>query len=118
MDFAYFCYPDAIYLWNFPNNGRSQSFYRDIQYLLNLVLMLWMYLTPIIYPVEMVPDRLRFVFSFNPMAVLINAYRQVILGMANPKFSSLSIALVISLLFCLIGNYIFKKLEGSFADVV
>lgn len=93
-------------------------FYRDIQYLLNLILMLWMYLTPIIYPVEMVPDRLRFVFSLNPMAVLINAYRQVILGMANPKLSSLSIALVISLLFCLIGNYIFKRLEGSFADVV
>ena len=93
-------------------------FYRDIQYLLNLIIMLWMYLTPVIYPVEMVPDRFRFVFKLNPMAVFINAYRQVVLGGASPKFSSLAIGALVSFLTYFIGIRIFKKLEGLFADVV
>jgi len=93
-------------------------FYRDIQYLLSLVLILWMYLTPVIYPMEMVPEKYKLIFILNPMAVIINAYRQVILGGGSPNFISLTIALLVSLLVYLIGKQIFKKLEGLFADVV
>lgn len=93
-------------------------FYRDIQYLMNLVLLLWFYLTPVIYPVEMVPDKYRFIFQLNPMSVLINAYRQVILGGSLPKLSSLVIAVGVSLIFFVLGYRVFKKLEGLFADIV
>jgi len=55
-------------------------FYRDIQYVLNLGIVIWMYLTPVIYPVELLPDKYRWIFQVNPMAVLINAYRQVVLS--------------------------------------
>jgi ABC-type polysaccharide/polyol phosphate export permease len=67
--------------------ATANLFYRDIQYVLSLILMLWMYLTPVIYPVEMVPDQYKFIFKLNPMAVLVNAYREVILG-GMPKLSS------------------------------
>lgn len=93
-------------------------FYRDIQYVISLALVLWMYLTPVIYPVEIFPDRYRFIFQLNPMAVLINAYREVLLSHGNPNFVSLSIALMVSLLTVVVGLAIFKKLEGLFADVV
>lgn len=93
-------------------------FYRDIQYLLGLVIMLWMYLTPVMYPVEIIPERYRFIFSLNPMSVIINAYRQTILGGGQPNLTSLSIALVMSLFVFAIGFYIFKKSEGEFADYV
>jgi len=93
-------------------------FYRDIQYLLNLILVLWMYVTPVIYPMEMVPEQYRFVFMLNPMAVIINAYRQVILGGSGPNYSSLLIAFLLSLVVYLVGRKIFKQLEGLFADVV
>ncbi len=93
-------------------------FYRDIQYLLGLILMLWMYLTPVMYPVEIIPQRFRFVFSLNPMSVIVNAYREVILGKGNPNLNSLSLAFIMSLIVFLIGFYIFKKLEGQFADYV
>jgi lipopolysaccharide transport system permease protein len=93
-------------------------FYRDIQHLLNLVLILWMYITPVIYPMEMVPEKYQLIFMLNPMAVIINAYRQVILGGSNPNLSSLSIALILSIFMYLFGKKIFKLLEGLFADVV
>lgn len=93
-------------------------FYRDIQYLLNLIVMVWMYLTPVIYPVELFPERYRWLFQINPMAVFINAYRQTILGGGMPNLSSLGIGLVFSLLVLAIGHTLFIRLEGSFADVV
>ncbi|NMB57354.1 ABC transporter permease [Candidatus Beckwithbacteria bacterium] len=93
-------------------------FYRDIQYLLNLILILWMYLTPVMYPVELIPNKYRFIFKFNPMAVIVNAYRQILLGKSEPNLGSLSIALFISIFIFIFGFFIFKKLEGKFADYV
>ena len=93
-------------------------FYRDIQYLLNLVVMLWMYLTPVMYPVEIVPEKYRFIFSLNPMSFIIFAYRQTILGGGQPNYSSLAIAFVMSIAVFAVGFYLFKKMEGEFADYV
>lgn len=93
-------------------------FYRDIQFLLNLVVLLWMYLTPVIYSIEMIPDKYRFILSLNPMAVFINAYRQVILGGAQPNLNSLGIGVIFSISIFLLGFSLFKKLEGIFSDVV
>lgn len=93
-------------------------FYRDIQYLLNLIMLLWMYLTPVIYPIEMIPEQYRFILSLNPMAVFINAYRQVILAGTGPNLYSLGIGILFSFSVFIIGFIIFKKLEGLFADVV
>jgi len=93
-------------------------FYRDIQYLLNLVISLWFYLTPILYPIEQFPEKYRFIFAFNPISVFINAYRQVVLGGREPNYLSLFIATIISILFFLISLLIFKKQEGEFADYV
>lgn len=93
-------------------------FYRDIQYLLTLLLTIWMYLTPVIYPTEIFPTQYRIIFQLNPMAVIINAYRQVILGGGAPNLASLGIALGVSGLLTFIGYRLFKHLEGVFADVV
>ena len=93
-------------------------FYRDIQYILGLLVMVWMYLTPVIYPTEMFPEKYRFIFQLNPMAVFVNAYRQVILGGGMPNFVSLGIGLLVSIVLTVIGYIVFKKLEGQFADVV
>jgi len=93
-------------------------FYRDVQYLMGLILMLWFYLTPVIYPMEMVPSGLRFLFSLNPMSVLINAYRHTVLGAQMPDLLHLLVAFLVSLVAFLIGWGVFRKLEGRFADVV
>lgn len=93
-------------------------FYRDIQYLLTLIISLWFYLTPVLYPVEQFPEKYRFIFIFNPMSVLINAYRQVVLGGLPPNLNSLGIAATTSTALYIFAYLLFKKLEGQFADYV
>ena len=93
-------------------------YYRDVQYLFNLVITLWFYVTPVIYAVEFFPEKYRIVFQLNPMAVFINAYRQVLLGGDFPKWSSLGIGVLLSLILFFIAKKIFEKLEKNFADIV
>ncbi len=93
-------------------------FYRDIQYLLSLVLTLWMYLTPIMYPADIVPQRYRFFFSLNPMVSIVNAYRSLILGTGSLDIPSLIHTAILSLVVFFIGLHVFKKFEGQFADYV
>ncbi len=96
--------------------AASNLIYRDIQYLLGLVLTLWMYLTPIIYPSDIVPDNFKILFQLNPLSVIINAYRQTVLGGGEPNYTSLFIAFCVSLLTILIGLTYFKSREKIFAD--
>ena len=96
--------------------AAANLLYRDIQYLLALILLLWMYVTPVIYPADLVPEKYRIVFQLNPMAVIINAYRQTILGGGAPNYSGLLIALLLSLIVLLFGLSYFKSREKIFAD--
>lgn len=96
--------------------SAANLIYRDIQYLLNLLLVLWMYATPVIYPADLVPEQYKLIFQLNPMAVIINAYRQTILGGGAPNYTSLFIALGVSLITLLIGFSYFKSREKIFAD--
>ncbi len=93
-------------------------FYRDIQYLLTLFLLIWFYLTPIAYPIEAIPEKFQFIMSLNPMAVIINAYREVIIGGGHPNITSLLTGLIISIVIFTASFLLFKKLERSFADYV
>jgi lipopolysaccharide transport system permease protein len=96
--------------------AASNLLYRDIQYLLSLLLLLWMYLTPVIYPADLVPERFKIFFQLNPMAVIINAYRQTVLGMAPPNYQSIIIALFVSFITLSLGLRYFKAKEKIFAD--
>lgn len=98
--------------------AAANLFYRDIQYLLSLILLIWMYLTPVIYATEFFPAKYQIIFKLNPMAVIINAYRQVILAQGAPNLQSLGIALALSLILLAITYKFFKKAEGVFADIV
>lgn len=93
-------------------------FYRDIQYLLNLILIVWMYITPVIYPADIFPKEYQWIFLINPMSVIIESYREVILFAENPDIFRLGIAGLLSFILLLIARFIFQRLEGVFADVV
>ena len=92
-------------------------FYRDVQSLLALILQLWFYLSPIIYPVSMVPTNLQIFYYLNPMAGLLEAYRAVFLYGQAPGYYLLLSALVSSIVF-IFGFWLFKRVEFLFADIV
>lgn len=91
--------------------------YRDIQYLTNLFLLIWMYLSPIFYPLEMVPADFRWLYELNPLVGLTTTYRSLLFNQPI-SWSSLGWSIFCSILLFAIGYAAFKKLEKSFADIV
>ena len=97
--------------------SAANLFYRDIQYLVNLVLMLWMYLTPIVYPLSMVPSQYVWLYKLNPMVGIIEGYRAAIFGTAF-EVHIIGWSVGISIFVFLVGFFVFKKAERVFADIV
>jgi lipopolysaccharide transport system permease protein len=93
-------------------------FYRDVRFLVPLGVQLWLYLTPIIYPVSLVPEQWRTLYMLNPMAGLIDAYRRIVLQGQLPQWDYLGLAVLISILTFLIGYRYFKHVEWQFADII
>jgi len=93
-------------------------YYRDIRFVVPVGLQLWMYLTPIIYPVTLVPERFRGLYMLNPMAGLIDSYRRVILKAQWPNPFYLVTAAAISLLIFAVAYTYFKRSEALFADII
>ncbi len=91
-------------------------FFHDVRFLVGVVLTLWFYLTPIIYPSDIVPDKYQILFDLNPNALFINAYRRVVLEGVNPGADRLLLGLGVALVTFLVGYYIFKRMEPRFAD--
>ncbi len=91
-------------------------FFHDVRYLVGVVLTLWFYLTPIIYPVDIVPARYRILFDLNPNSIFINAYRRVVLLGDSPDSGRLLLGVVLAIGTFLLGYYLFKKMEPGFAD--
>ena len=92
-------------------------FYRDMRHLFALALQLWLYASPIIYPVSAVPEQYRPLYFLNPMAGILAAYREALLGQQTPGIYFL-VATVISLVVFFAGYWFFRRVEPRFADVV
>lgn len=91
-------------------------FYRDIQYLTNLVLMLWMYMTPIVYPLSLVPKQYVYLYKFNPLVGIIEGYRAVLFGYPI-EYKLIAWSALFAVAIFIIGFTFFKRTEKLFADV-
>lgn len=92
-------------------------FYRDVKHIIALGLQIWLYASPIIYPIEQVPDWLRPYYFLNPMAGIIVSYRDILLQQQAPGYY-LGISAVIAAVVLVLGYRFFKRVEFQFADVV
>jgi lipopolysaccharide transport system permease protein len=92
--------------------------YRDIRYVIPFLIQLWMFVSPVIYPVSIVKEEYRWLLALNPMGGVIEAYRSCLLGHMPINWSLLIISTVIILILFTSGLYYFKRMERSFADVV
>ena len=91
--------------------------YRDIRHALPFILQLWMFLTPIIYPLSIVPEKWRGLVLINPLAGIVEGLRLTLLGRhLNWAALALTIFTVLSILGC--GLYTFSRVERSMADVI
>ena len=94
---------------------------RDLQYILGIFVMALQYMTPVMYGVDMVERSgagkwLILIFNLNPMTPIIKIYRQIIYYGEVPELSSLLIAVVVGVVFIVVGEILFKKLQKGFAE--
>lgn len=93
-------------------------FFRDLQHLYGIVITLWMYLTPIVYPISIISPKIRPLFYFNPLYQYVNFIRTII---ADGKFPSLQNHLACIgwiLIICVVGLFIFKKTQDKFINYI
>lgn len=93
-------------------------FYRDIGHGLAFITQIWMYATPIIYPLSMVPERLLPFYLLNPMAGIIDGYRKVIIQGTSPDWQHIGISFLVTLALLFFSFKYFKKVEVRFADII
>ncbi len=94
-------------------------FVRDIPQTLGVVLNLWFYVTPIIYPASAIPESFRgWVFWLNPIATIAEVYRDIVIVGEIKHWSEWGVAVAISAIVFLGGFLVYKRLRPSFADVL
>jgi lipopolysaccharide transport system permease protein len=92
--------------------------YRDIRYVIPFLIQLWMFVSPVIYPVSLVPQNYQWVLALNPMGGVIRAYRASLLGHQPVDWLLLGISTGIIIMIFTIGMYYFRRMEKTFADVI
>jgi len=93
-------------------------FLRDISFAIPLVMQIWMYATPVIYPISVIPEQWRTLYSLNPMVGIIDSYRRVVLLGQLPDGLSLGISAAFSVVLFVFAYVYFKRLELFMADIV
>lgn len=91
---------------------------RDLGSLLPLILQIWMFLSPVVYPVEVIPEQYRTLYMVNPMAMILEAYRNALLRGTLPPPELIVFSLTLASVALVMGYVYFKTVELRFADVM
>lgn len=104
----------SIGLWFSALNVR----YRDVGNIIPFLIQVWMYASPVVYPVRMVPEKWRVLYSLNPMVGVIEGFRWAVFGKQSPDFMMTAMSATVVLVLMFGGIVYFKRVERTFADVI
>jgi lipopolysaccharide transport system permease protein len=104
----------AVSLWLTALNVK----YRDVGHTIPFLVQIWMYASPVAYPVELVPERWRLLYGLNPMVGVIEGFRWGLLGRGAPDFALMAVSLAAVLVILAGGVVYFRRTERVFADVI
>jgi lipopolysaccharide transport system permease protein len=104
----------AIGLWLSALNVR----YRDVAHAVPFLVQIWMFVTPVTYPVSLVPEKWRLLYSLNPMAGVVEGFRWALLGQQSPDFLVIIASAVMMVGLLVSGLVYFRYTERTFADVI
>lgn len=91
-------------------------YFRDLSHILSILLMMWQFLTPVLYPVTMVPEEYRYLFELNPMTNIILSYRDVLFYNTAPDIFLLFKSFLYGILLLIFGFIFFGKLKKGFSE--
>lgn len=96
--------------------GIFNVFFRDVGQAFGVFLQFWFWLTPIVYPVTILPDFAQRLLVLNPMADLVQAYQQIIVRGEFPEWSTLIVPVVLATVLCLFSYRLFRRRSGEMID--
>jgi len=102
----------SITLWLAPLN----AVYRDVGIALPFALQVAMYLSPVVYPASLVPEHIRWLYQLNPIAVLVDSMRWVVLGAEPPTAAGLVVFVILTAALLWGGSRLFRSMEGTLVD--
>ena len=92
--------------------------YRDLNFAFGFLVTAWMYASPVVYPLSVIPEKWHLLMSINPMVGIIESGRQILFGVSSLRIEHLLFGFTFNLLFLTIGLLIFNKVEKNFLDTV
>ena len=92
--------------------------YRDVKHILPFLVQVWMYASPIIYPISMLPPSMQPIFALNPMVGAVEGFRWALTGRGEPPLLLALISAIVGLLFLTTGALFFRRIERTFADTI
>ena len=92
--------------------------YRDFTFVSSLIVQIWMYATPVIYPLSQIPERWRWLAAINPMAMPVETIKYMFLGQGVVVPSYFALSICVTLVLLLSGVLVFNKIEKTFVDTV
>ncbi len=96
--------------------GVLNVFFRDVGQLFGVILQFWFWLTPVVYPISILPNSVRKLIQYNPMVPLLTAYHDIVVMAKWPAWDSLWLVAVLALLLCWLGMSLFRKHAGEMVD--
>jgi lipopolysaccharide transport system permease protein len=91
--------------------------FRDVRYTLTFATQLWLFATPIAYPISIVPQEWRPLYAVNPMVGVVEGFRWALLGSGDAPGPMLVVSTAVSLLVLVSGAYYFRRMERTFSDI-
>jgi len=92
--------------------------YRDVKYALPFIIQIWLFVTPIIYPVTFLPAKYQKILAFNPMAGIVEGMRACLFSARSMPWTLVGISWSVTVVLLIVGALYFRKTERSFADIV
>ena len=92
--------------------------YRDLTFAMTFAVQIWMYLTPIVYPLTQVPVQYRSLYVINPMVSIVETFRGAFLGVSSIEPHHILISVLITICIFIIGVILFSRIEKTFMDTV
>lgn len=94
------------------------TYYRDVRYIMEVILLCWFYATPIFYSTSFVPDKMLNIYLLNPMACMVIVYRDILLYGRFPGIKIIMLSTLSAFISLILGLLIFRKYKRNFADII
>ena len=96
--------------------GVLNVFFRDVGQFFTIVLQFWFWLTPVVYPISILPESFQHAIAYNPMTVLVTSYQQILVNGQWPNWAAVGWVALLGIVLCALGFRLFRQHSGEMVD--